>query len=131
MTGVTSEAALLEQEVGDVSPPPTFDSTVDEAVPAGDIGEMAQIPYAKQTGPTKYAPMQTQPGQVIKNPGEIKRQYPTSSYQVFKRKQAPTPNALTTITMEWNYKVTSVVNQASPAPMPKNAHQKYMARWRD
>ncbi|RPA93154.1 cell wall synthesis [Choiromyces venosus 120613-1] len=66
------------------------------------------IPYTLQTGPTRYAPMQTQPGQSI-TATETRRQYPTSAYTIFTTK-GPIPNIQATITQGWDYTVTSKIN---------------------
>lgn len=120
------------------------------AVPAaGKGGGPYAVTYTAQTGLTKYAPMQGKPGTKItaKNPTP---QYPTSSVNIAKT-ILPTPSQVTTMTVSATYSASSRENtvspaqhvhtptpwsrltnvQASPAPMPQDDMQKYLARWRD
>ncbi|PUU80589.1 hypothetical protein B9Z19DRAFT_1079022 [Tuber borchii] len=87
------------------------------------------IPYTLQTGPTRYAPMQTQPGQSI-TATETRRQYPTSAYTIFTTR-GPAPNIQTTVTQGWDYTLSSKINTAAPQPMPEENMQKFLQRWRD
>jgi len=66
------------------------------------------IPYTLQAGPTRYAPMQTQPGKSI-TATETRRQYPTSAYTIFTTK-GPAPNIQTTVTQGWDYTLSSKIN---------------------
>ncbi|KAA8894586.1 beta-1,6-glucan boisynthesis protein-like protein [Sphaerosporella brunnea] len=127
MTGSFSAAAIAEQKKGDTSPPNRVDTTTGATTtPAGDTG----VPYTMQTGPTRYAPMQTQPGTKIKAKSASRR-YPTSSVSIYKT-MAPPAVAQTTITMPWTYTVTSKENTASPAPMPSDDDMaRFLMRWRD
>ncbi|KAI5814412.1 cell wall synthesis protein KRE9/KNH1-domain-containing protein, partial [Pyronema omphalodes] len=135
MKGTFSAAALAEQKKGDVAPPPGTDTTTPAAgaPAAGDPAAMAKVPYSMQTGPTRYAPMQTQPGTKI-TAKSASRAYPTSSYSVFKSK-GPKPIPVTTQTLSWDYKVTSLVNTAAPAPTPTKGSkadlQRVLRRWKD
>ncbi|KAI5781170.1 hypothetical protein EDC01DRAFT_666508 [Geopyxis carbonaria] len=129
MTGKFDAAAIAAQEVGDTDPPPSVDGTVADAAPKDGGAKEAQVPYTKQTGQTRYAPMQLQPAKTMRATA-ISRQYPTSAYSVFNTK-IPRPNVQTTITMTWTYKVTTKINTASPAPQPGTEKQKVLARWRD
>lgn len=128
---------------------PESQNNVNENAAAGAAGAAgaATVPYAMQTGPTKYAPMQKQPGTKItaKTPSML---YPTSSVEIAKT-HLPTPKQQTTITASGTFSVSSRENtvslgiptmyqfgmlillQASPAPMPQDAMQKYLARWKD
>ncbi|ODV79206.1 cell wall synthesis protein KRE9 precursor [Suhomyces tanzawaensis NRRL Y-17324] len=74
------------------------------------------IPYTEQTGKSKFAPMQTQPGSTI-TATTWSRQYPTSSVSYFS-KLGGTANVRTTITPGWSYTPKSAVNAASVAPFP-------------
>ena len=74
------------------------------------------IPYAKQTGKTKYAPMQLQPGSKV-TATAWNMQYPTSSVTYFSS-IASAPNARSTITPGWSYTPESAANYATPAPYP-------------
>lgn len=147
MTGTFSAAALAEQKKGDKDPPESVDTTVSSNDPLAADGaaaeQEAKVTYTKQTGATRYAPMQSQPGSRITAKGGPRRMYPTSSYTVFRghgleaqgRRQRPVVR--TTITMSWDYSVTSLENTASPAPHPRDAGdddaemQRFLGRWRD
>lgn len=133
MRGSTPPEILLLQSSSRSSPPPSRVDNLLKTPPTPDEAKAsAAVPYSKQAGwPTKYAPMQKQPGTTVKSAGKAERLFPTSSYSVFKRKQAPTPNAQTTVTVPWDYRdeVTSVVNMATPAPRPEEAGGQKRLRW--
>lgn len=131
MTGTFTAAQLAAQKVGDDDPPASTDTVADAAAAASGTAaanSLMNVPYAMQTGATRYAPMQSQPGKSITATGP-RMQYPTSAYTVYK-KAGPSPNVQTTITQPWDYKVTSLVNSASPAPQPDDM-QKFLNRWKD
>lgn len=109
MTGTFDATAIAAQEIGDTDPPKAVDTTVEDSADGG--AEDAGVEYTKQTGATRYAPMQMQPAKTMRATA-ISRQYPTSAYSVFKTK-IPKPNVKTTITMTWTYKVTTKVNTVS------------------
>jgi len=76
------------------------------------------IPYTLQTGLTRYAPMQMQPGSVLtKNKSSWSRRHPTSAVTFFTSIR-PSPAQSSTITPGLSYTMTSVVNDASPALYP-------------
>ena len=126
-----------------------IDTNAAAAPAAGKAGGPYAVTYTAQTGLTKYAPMQGKPGTKItaRNPTP---QYPTSSVNIAKT-ILPTPSQVTTMTVSATYSASSRENtvsigphlcalifwsrltksQASPAPMPQNDMQKYLARWRD
>jgi len=107
MTGTFLPAAVVEQKKGDTTPPKGQDTTKNSG-PADGGKKEAKVPYTMQLGPTRYAPMQTQPGRRI-TAQTASRMFPTSSYTVFKTK-GPDPKVQTTITQSWDYKVTSLEN---------------------
>lgn len=74
------------------------------------------ITYTKQTGVSRFAPMQQQPGSTV-TVTTWSRRYPTSSvtYYTTKRKSL---DQVTTITPGWSYTRTSVINAATAAPFP-------------
>ncbi|KAF8540821.1 cell wall synthesis protein KRE9/KNH1-domain-containing protein [Trichophaea hybrida] len=129
MTGTFLPAAVVEQKKGDISPPQSQDTTKNSAAPADGGKEEAKVPYTMQTGPTRYAPIQTQPGHKI-TAQTRSRMFPTSAYTVFKTKGS-NPVVQTTITMSWDYKVTSLENNATPAPHPEDPMQRFLNRWKD
>lgn len=74
------------------------------------------MPYTEQTGRTKYAPMQTQPGSTITATTWAPR-FPTSSVTYY-LSASPSPNCHSTITPGWDYTATSEINMAAVAPYP-------------
>lgn len=87
------------------------------------------VNYADQDGPTKYAPMVSQPGTKITAKTASAR-YPTSSVSFYKT-YAPIPKQVTTQTMSQTFTVSSVENSATPAAQPKDDMQKFLNRWKD
>jgi len=108
MTGTFSSAAQIEQDKGDTTPPAGTDTTSTNGSAPGDAAGSAELPYTLQTGPTRYAPMQSQPGKSI-TVKEVSMQYPTSACTIFKTR-GPRPNVQTTITLPWDYVVTYAIN---------------------
>ncbi|ODV59897.1 glycoprotein [Ascoidea rubescens DSM 1968] len=76
------------------------------------------IPYTLQTGRTRYAPMQTQPGSKVTATGWTRR-FPTSAVTFYKTAK-PSPVVYSTITPGWSYSRTSYFNYATPAPYPSD-----------
>lgn len=74
------------------------------------------VPYTEQTGRTRYAPMQTQPGSSISYTMYSTR-LATSAYTPY-TSISPSPDVWSTITPGWSYTVTSVYNTASVAAYP-------------
>lgn len=74
------------------------------------------IPYTLQTGRTRYAPMQTQPGSTV-TATTWTRQFPTSAVTYYTT-MGPKPVVYSTITPGWNYTVSLAMNYATPAPDP-------------
>lgn len=72
--------------------------------------------YTEQTGPTKYAPMQMQPGLVV-TATTYTRRYELLLVLAFLTK-GPEPKVMTTITPGWLYTPESATNWASPADFP-------------
>ena len=127
MTGTFPAAAILAHKSLPAASPSSIDTTVKDAIDPADVRKLADVPYAEQTGKTKYAPMQ-KPGTKI-TAKTAKRQYPTSAFTIFKE-MGPAPTVETTVTMAWDYEVTSKINTASPAPRV-DAGQRLLMRWRD
>ncbi|KAG0677930.1 hypothetical protein C6P41_002868 [Kluyveromyces marxianus] len=76
------------------------------------------IPYTKQTGISRFAPMQLQPGSTV-TMRTWSRKYPTSSISYY----ATLLNSLeqkTTITPGWSYIINSDFNYATPAAFPSD-----------
>jgi hypothetical protein len=76
------------------------------AAPAAD-GPYS-VPYTMQTGSTRYAPMQPQPGTKITK-DKASMQFPTSSYDVAVTYLGP-PKVYTTFTQSQTFKVQSIEN---------------------
>ncbi|KAG7890466.1 hypothetical protein KL925_004423 [Ogataea polymorpha] len=74
------------------------------------------IPYTKQTGKTRYAPMQTQPGSKV-TATTWSRRFPASSVTYYSTISG-TPVVYSTITAGWSYTMSSLTNYATPAPFP-------------
>lgn len=74
------------------------------------------IPYTLQTGRTRYAPMQSQPGSTTTHT-TWSRRFPTSAVTYYSSLRA-SPNVASTITPGWSYSKTSYINDATPAPHP-------------
>ena len=75
---------------------------------AGTAAAGGGQPYAMQSGPTKYAPMQKQPGTKI-TAKTASAQYPTSAVSIAKT-ILPTPVQQTTITQSGTQTVSSQEN---------------------
>ncbi|CAK9439439.1 uncharacterized protein LODBEIA_P35590 [Lodderomyces beijingensis] len=76
------------------------------------------VPYTLQTGKTRYAPMQMQPGSTVTATSWTRR-FPTSAVTYYTTKQK-SPVVYSTITPGWSYQASSDVNWASVAPYPTN-----------
>lgn len=81
-----------------------------------DISTLSTVPYTAQTGKTRFAPMQMQPGSTI-TVSTWSRRFPTSAVTYYTTAN-PSPNVLSTITPGWSYTMSSLVNFATPAPFP-------------
>jgi len=99
--------------------------------PGGGVadGQFGVSYQFQTTGLTKYAPMQLRPGSTITATNTAPL-FPASLFTVAPT-YLPTPSIVTTTTQPVTFSVTSIVNPASPAPMPSNDMQKFLARWRD
>ncbi|KAI9796628.1 MAG: hypothetical protein M1833_006068 [Piccolia ochrophora] len=96
------------------------------AAPVGDFN----MPFAQQDGPTRYCPMQKQPGKVI-TAEDAEPLFPTSRIPKIQTTFLPTPEAKTTVTQKATEVVKSRENDASPAPNPKDDMARFLARWKD
>lgn len=116
LTGMTG--TLQATDGGDVAPP---DAQVDVAG-AGAAGAAAglslgTVPYTLQTGKTRYAPMQTQPGTKVTYKLSASRRFPTSQVTLF-TDYTMQPLQKTTITPSWSYTVVQGPNWAATAASP-------------
>ncbi|ODV94044.1 hypothetical protein PACTADRAFT_50939 [Pachysolen tannophilus NRRL Y-2460] len=83
---------------------------------AVDTSASFSITYTLQTGRTRYAPMQQQPGTTI-TATTWSRRFPTSAVTYYTTLE-PSPNVWSTITPGWSYTMSSLVNYATPALDP-------------
>lgn len=87
-----------------------------------DLGTSAMaasiaITYTLQTGPTRYAPMQTQPGSTVTRSLVPSRRYPTSAVTYFSTAMA-SPSQVSTVTTSWSYTFSQLTNYASHLSNP-------------
>lgn len=110
---------------GDVTPPAPVvnfnDNINNKPDPASSIPASAaagfSVPFSEQTGPTRYAPMQMQPGSKVTHKLSASRRYPTSSVSVFTT-WTMQPIQVTTTTMPVTYSKSQYVNWAAVQPDP-------------
>ncbi|KAI5967465.1 KRE9 [Candida theae] len=84
----------------------------------GDTSASFTVPYTLQTGKTRYAPMQMQPGSTVTATTWTPK-YPTSAVTYYSTKHSK-PVVYSTITPGWSYTASSEVNWATVAPYPTN-----------
>ncbi|KAH3688396.1 hypothetical protein WICPIJ_000609 [Wickerhamomyces pijperi] len=120
LTGMTGEYV---PSVGIVSTPPDPQTSLkggSEATLLSYNSASFTIPYSLQTGPARFAPMQTQPGtKVTRAKSDWVRRYPTSAVTYYSTIRHSLDQT-TTVTPGWNYQISSMVNYASPAPFPSD-----------
>lgn len=75
------------------------------------------VPYTLQTGITRYAPMQMQPGSTV-TATQWSRRFPTSSVSSYYVSVTGSPAVVSTITPGWSYTMSSAINYASVAADP-------------
>lgn len=110
----TIEGLTGSKKASGTGDPPDAQGSVDQQQSANSAS--FTVPYTLQTGKTRYAPMQTQPGTTI-TVSTWSRRYPTSAvtyYTTFRKSL----DQQSTVTPGWSYTVESLVNDASPAPFP-------------
>lgn len=83
-----------------------------------DISKSFTVPYTLQTGRTRYAPMQMQPGSTV-TATTWTRKFPTSAVTYYSTRHTK-PVVHSTITPGWSYTASSEVNWATVAPYPTN-----------
>jgi len=117
LTGMTGSfpanvIAGLQKVTGTAGP--ATENNVAAANPGAGAGGQAggfSVPYTLQTGLTKYAPMQPQPGTKItaKTAAPL---WPTSSVS-YAQTWLPRPSQVTTFTQSFTYSVSSMENTVS------------------
>lgn len=116
LTGMTGPATWGEAAYKATGAPPLAQlSGKDQAVASINSASFS-IPYPEQSGPTKFAPMQMQPGLTV-TATTWTRQYDTLAVTYFSTK-GPSPVVMTTITPGWSYTPESQTNWALVAPYP-------------
>lgn len=113
LTGMSGSTATVSGAVTVTGDPPAGQTSV---ATAAINSKSFSITYTLQTGRTKFAPMQLQPGSTITH-STWSRRFPTSSYTVY-TSISPSPNAYSTITPGWSYTPVSATNTASSADYP-------------
>lgn len=105
---------------GDTSPPADQIQIVgatDAGPETAALGASFSLPYTAQTGVSRYAPMQMQPGSKVTHKLSASRRFPTSSVSFFTTFTMQ-PLQKTTSTPPWSYSITQGMNfaetQASP-----------------
>lgn len=113
----------LKGMTGSVVPSGTGSSPDGSVVDADSSEEAASassasftVPYTEQTGKTRYAPMQMQPGSTV-TATTWSRRFPSSAVTYYSTISG-TPNVMSTVTPGWSYVMSSFVNYATPAPFP-------------
>lgn len=98
------------------SPSGEYSSGENAAEAASASSASFSLTYTAQTGKTRYAPMQMQPGSTV-TVTTWSRRFPTSAVTFYSTAQ-PSPVVRSTITPGWSYTMSSFVNYATPAPFP-------------
>lgn len=113
LTGMSGSTATVSQPVTNTGDAPSGQTSVASAA----INSASfSVSYTLQTGKTKYAPMQLQPGSSISYT-TWSRRFPTSAYTPY-TSISPSPNAASTITPGWSYTAKSATNTAASAGYP-------------
>ena len=114
MTGSWSSTAAetAYKAISGTAGPPTQNQVNAGGAAGGAQGGDYTVSYEFQTGLTKYAPMQTQPGTKItaKNTSPL---YPTSPWTVATT-YLPEPSQVTTMTASATYTMTTIENTVGP-----------------
>lgn len=117
MTGMTG--TLQATDGGDTSPPdPQINvGSTNNANSDSILLASQKIPYTAQTGRTRYAPMQMQPGSKVTYPLKASHRFPTSAVSYFTDYKSK-PYVVTTTTPPWSYTITQGPNWAATQPDP-------------
>lgn len=107
--GTTSGPDTVNDVVPKAAPVPV--ASVAPALPAG-----FDVPYNKQTGPTKYAPMQPVPPTKITAQGKPTPLFPASSFNIAKGKLPPAQAVISTVTASQTFSVHSIENTVCVDP---------------
>lgn len=105
-------------ELGLPAPEVHLDSAATSTLDPAELSSSFALPYTLQTGLTRYAPMQTQPGSKV-TASTWTRRFPSSSVTYFTTVSS-SPEQKSTVTPGWDYTISSAANFASPAPFPSD-----------
>lgn len=115
ISGLTG--SIVASSAGDVTTPPSAQYSINTGTTsAASINSASfSIPYPSQSGISKFAPMQTQPGTTVTKPtASWTRQFPTSAYTYYTTIAAGSlRDCTTTVTPGWSYYITSYINYQS------------------
>lgn len=126
LTGMSWSGSTFTAPGGSTFPAALFSVTGDTPSPQVNVGgegttaaidsKSFTVPYTLQTGKTRFAPMQTQPGTSVSYTMYSTR-HATSAYTPY-ASLSPSPNVYSTITPGWSYTVASSFNSAPVAAYP-------------
>lgn len=117
LTGVTNPKYV--QQVNELGGTTSGPDTVNDVVPKADPVAPApvapaaagfDVPYNRQEGPTKYAPMQPVPPTKITAQGKPTPLFPTSAFNIAKGKLPPAQQVISTVTASQTFSVQSIEN---------------------
>jgi len=134
MTGVLPASALQgANAISGTSGPARVNAVANAQDPAaaassGATGSFA-VPFMMQTGPIKYAPMQTYPPTKITAKTKTPLN-PTSPYTIATT-YLPAPTIQSTMTQQVTWSFSQIENPAPAAAMPSDDMQKFLNRWKD
>lgn len=116
MTGAASDFTFSPALFSVTGEAPTPQIAVGDGTAVSVNSASFTVPYTLQTGRTRYAPMQLQPGTSVSLTAYSTR-HATSAYTPY-TSLSPSPNVYSTITPGWSYTVTSKFNSATVAAYP-------------
>lgn len=118
LTGMTG-TAIIPSEGTDLSPPASINEFNTGNKPADNNAPYSSffVPFSLQTGATRYAPMQLQPGTKVTHALSATRRFPTSSVSFFTT-YSMKPFQVTTTTQPITYSKSQYVNWANVADNP-------------
>ncbi|KAK7677976.1 hypothetical protein QCA50_019058 [Cerrena zonata] len=113
LSGMSGPSASIKATSSVAAPDPQI--SLGEAATSINSASFS-LTYTKQTGRTKFAPMQMQPKTTVTH-SKWSRRFPSSSYTPYSTLRK-SPNCKTTITPGWSYTPKSATNTVSPAGYP-------------
>lgn len=113
---LTGMSGTVKASDGGFTVPPDGSSSVGSTSTV-DITKMNTIPYLSQTGRTRYAPMQMQPGTKVTHALSASRRFPVSSVTYFSNYKLK-PEVKTTMTPSWSYTIKQGPNWAATQSQP-------------